>query len=209
MSHFRTLAALALLGASGCAERQLVTQPRSAPTGATWTAVTVAAAIAALVLGVLLTLPAWRTRSGARLAVAVLTAHAGAVALGGAVLVATAVRSWQLIEHPAESAAEPALVRLSAVDGDTGFFALMVLVVVVVTALVAFLLALAARWAATEDPLGRAIACGVLGLLLLVSAGAAVALVLGSEAWPYVTLTASAPLTAAALVTAWPRRRPA
>ena len=44
-------------------------------------------------MGVLLTLPAWRVRSGARVAVAVLTAQAGAVAVAGTVLVAAAVRT--------------------------------------------------------------------------------------------------------------------
>lgn len=198
-----------LLLLAGCAERQLVTRPESTPSAATWSTVAAAAALAAVVIGVLLTLPAWRTRSGSRLAVWVLTAHVGAVVVGGVVLAATAVRTWQLLDQPVESAAHPALLRLSAVDGDPGFYALMLLVTVVLTALVAVLLALATRWAAGEALVGRYIACAVLLLVLLADAAAAGMVVLGSRAWPYLLLTASWPLTAAALTSCWPRRSPA
>ena len=191
---------------SACAERQLVTQPQSSPSASTWLAVGVAAGLAALVLGVLLALPAWRARTGARLAVAVLSAHAGAVVLGGAVLVGVAVRSWQLIDRPPGAPPEPALLRLSTVDGDTAFYAIIVLFVVTVTALVALLLVLGARMAAADDRVGRWIACTLLGALLLTGAAAAVMLSLGSRAWPYVLLAAASPLTATSLVKCWPGR---
>lgn len=195
--------------ASGCAERQLVTQPEVPPSTATWAAVAVAAILTAGVIGVLLTLPAWRRRSGARLAVAVLSTYTGAVVLGGATLVATAVRSWQLVDRPVEAAAEPALVRLSAVDGDTGFFALMVLVTAALTALVATLLALSARWAATDDRLGRILACLALALLVIVGLGAAGMVAAGSSAWPYLTLALATPLLVAALLGCRPAARTA
>jgi hypothetical protein len=202
--------AAVVVGTSGCAERRLVTQPETPPTGTTWAVVAVAGALAALVTGALLTLPAWRARTGARLAVAVLSAYAGGVLVGGAVLLGTAVRSWQLLDHPVEAAAEPALLRLSAIDGgDTGFFALMALVVVVLTALTALLLTLAARWAATDRLLGRSIASAVLALLTLVGVASVGMVVLGSTAWPYVLLAAGTPVTAAALRDAWPARRTA
>jgi hypothetical protein len=194
------------LASSGCAERRLVTEPETAPGTTTWAVVTIAAVLAALVLGVLLTLPAWRARTGARLAVAVLAAHVGAVVLGGVVLAGTALRSWQLVDRPVEAAAEPALVRLSSVDGDGAFFALMLLVIVALTALVACLLVLAARWAATDDVVGRVIASIVLGLLVLVGIGSAVTLIAGSEAWPHVVAASATPVSATAVVTCWPRR---
>lgn len=197
----------ALVVGSGCAERQLVTRPEAQPSSATWAAVAIAAVLAAGVIGILLTLPAWRARTGARLAVAVLSAFTGAVVLGGAALVGTAVRSWQLVDRPIEAAAEPALVRLSAVDGDTGFFALMVLVTVVLTGLVATLLAIAARWAATDDRLGRILACVVLALLAIVGLGSAVMVAAGSSAWPYLTLTVATPLVVAALLSCRPPAR--
>ena len=67
-------AGLTALALSGCAERRLVAGPADRPTATTWATVWLAGALAALVVGVLLTLPAWRRRRGARTAVVVLTA---------------------------------------------------------------------------------------------------------------------------------------
>lgn len=207
--RIRAVALLLVVAASGCAERQLATRPESTPSTGTWLTVAAAGVLCAAVMGMLLTLPAWRARSGSRLAVVVLSAYVGAVVVGGAVLAGTAVRTWQLLDQPVESAAEPALLRLSTVDGDTGFYALMLLVTVVLSGLCAFLLALSARWAAGEALVGRYIACAVLILVLLVNAAAAVMLVMGSSAWPYVALAVSGPPTAAAFVSCWPRRHTA
>lgn len=200
--------ALAALLVGGCARRQLVTAPDPAPSATTWTAVWLAAALAAVVVGVLLTLPAWRAGGGARVAVGVLSAHAGAAVVGGAVLIGAAVRSWQLIEQAPDAAPEPALLRLSRVDGDTAFFALMVLVVVILGALLTLLLVLAARFAATDDTLHRGIACAVIAVEIL-AAGYAIARALdGADAWPYLAGATQVPVTIAAFIACWPRHLP-
>lgn len=189
----------------GCAERRLITRPEATPSTATWTAVWVAGALVAIVLGVLITLPAWRARGGARLATAVLTLQAGAVAVTGVVLAAIGVRNWQLIGR--ESDAEPAiaLVRLSGVDGDTAFLAVMVLIVVVLSALLATLTAVAARLAAGTDPLERSLASALLTIELGGSGYAIVRLVLGAHGLPYLATALTFPVLAVAMATCWPR----
>lgn len=199
------LAAAVLIG--GCAERDLLTAPSSDPGAGTWLAVAIAALVAALVWGALLTLPVWRGRPSAPLAAGLLAATAGGVVVGATVLAGVAARSWQLLDREASAAPEEALLRLSSSDGDTAFYALMVLTVVALAGLLVALLAVAARWAAGDDPVGRVVACIVLGVQVLVGVGSAVMLALGSEAWPYVLLTATTPLAAAALRTCWPAPR--
>jgi hypothetical protein len=166
----------------------------------------IAGGLAAIVVGLLLTLPAWRRRGGARLAVALLTAQTGAVVVTGVVLVGVAVRSWQLIDRPVDAAPAAGLLRLSRVDGDTAFFALMVLLTVVLAGLVATLTALAARFAAGTDPLERSIASAVLVVEVGGCAYAIVSLLLGAHGWPYVAGALATPLVVVALVACWPRR---
>jgi hypothetical protein len=203
-----TALGLAALALSGCAERRLVTAPSTPPSAATWTVVWAAGIAAALVLGVLLTLPAWRVRGGARVAVTLLTIQSGAVVVSGMVLGAVAVRSWQLIEQPPEEPAA-ALVRLSRVDGDTAFFALVLLLVVVGAGLLATLTATAARFAASTDPVERWIASALLAVQLGAAAFALVRLVAGADGWPYVSGAAAFPVIAIALATCWrPRHTP-
>ena len=199
------LASLTALALSGCAERRLVAGPADRPTATTWTTVWLAGALAALVAGVLLTLPAWRRRTGARTAVVVLTAQTGVVAVAGAVLGAVAVRSWQLLDQP-EGEQAAALVRISGIDGDTGFFALMVLVVAFGGALLATMSALATRFAATDDGWERLVACGLLALELGGAAYLAARFALGSRAWPFTAGAAATPVLVAALWSCWPRR---
>lgn len=196
-------AGVAMLALSGCAERRLVAEPSSTPSTATWTVVWTAGIVAALVLGVLLTLPAWRVRSGARVAVTLLTVQAGAVVVAGIVLEAVAVRSWQLIERPLDHPAT-ALVRLSRIDGDTAFFALMVLAVTVGAGLLAVITAMAARFAAGADVLERWMACAVLAVELGAAAYALVRLVAGARGWTYLGGGVAFPVIAVAFATCWP-----
>lgn len=205
----RRIAALGLaaLTLSGCAERRLVAAPSTRPTTATWTLVWAAGVTAAVVLGVLLTLPAWRDRRGARVAVTLLTVQAGGVVVAGTVLAAVAVRSWQLIERPVDDPAT-ALLRLSRVDGDTAFFALILLLLVVGAGLLATITAICARFAAGPDPLERWMACGLLAVQLGASAYALVHLVTGADGWPYVSGGLAFPVVAVALATCWPPRQP-
>lgn len=201
------LVALAWL-TGGCAERRLITRPASAPGTATWFAVWVAGVLAALVLGVLITLPAWRGRGGARLAVAVLTVQTGAVAVTGVVLAAVGVRSWQLLGQPVDAEPAIALVRLSRIDGDTAFLAAMVVVVVVLSALLGTLTAVAAQLAAGTDPLERSLASALLAIELGASGYAIVRLALGAHGLPYVATALAFPVLAVALGTCWPRYHP-
>lgn len=191
---------------SGCAERRLVTAPDHTPSTAMWAIVWTAGVTLAMVIGVLLTLPAWRTRSGARLAVAVLTAQAGAVAVSATVLAGAAIRTWQLIDRdPAEPAT--ALVRLSRIDGDTAFFALVLLLLALSAALVTTITALAARFAAGSDPVERWIACGLIIVEIGGAAYALVRLLLGAGGWPYLGGALAVPVLALTLISCWPTRR--
>lgn len=198
------LAAVAM-SAGGCAERGLVTRPDRAPGPGTWTAVWVAGTVAALVVGVLLTLPALRERGGARLAAAILSVQTGTVVVAGTVLTAVGVRSWQLMDRPLDAEPAAALVRLSRVDGDTAFLALMVIVTVATCGLVATITALAARFAAGTDVLERSVACTVLGVELAGSGYAIARLALGDRGWPYLGSGLAFPVLVAALVSCWPR----
>jgi hypothetical protein len=197
------IASVALTG--GCAERQLVARPDTAPSTSTWVAVWLAGSLAAVVLGLLLTLPAWRTRRGARFAVVVLTVQTGFVVLAGLVLAGAGVRSWQLVERPPDAQPAVALLRLSRIDGDTAFLAIMVLLVLVLGALVATVTATAARLAATTEPLGRWIACAVLAVELGPAGYGVVRLVLGGHGWPYLGSALMFPVLAMAIATCWPR----
>jgi hypothetical protein len=201
-----SLLALAVL-TGGCAERNLVAEPSSRPGAGTWVAVWVAAGLAALVIGVLLTLPVWRSSGGARLAAAVLTVQTGALAVTTAVLTGYAIRSRQLLERPADAEPAVSLLRLSRIDGDEAFLTLMVILTVVLGSLATTLTALAARFAASTDPVERSIASTILGLELGAAAYALVRLLLGARGWPYLVGGLAAPVLAAALVSCWPRRQ--
>lgn len=197
------VAAVALTG--GCAERQLVARPRATPGTTAWVAVWIAGSLAAVVVGVLLTLPAWRVRGGARVAVMVLTVQTGAAVVVGLVLAGVGVRSWQLVGRSVDAHPAVALVRLSRVDGDTALVAVMVLLIVVLSALVAILTATSAQLAAEPDSTGRLVACAVLAVELILQGYATVRLVGGAHGWPFLGSALALPVVALAFVTCWPR----
>ncbi|MEO7427997.1 MAG: hypothetical protein ABIY48_01320 [Acidimicrobiales bacterium] len=199
------MSALALLS-GGCAERGLITRPDTQPGGGTWAAVWVAGVLAAVLAGALLTLPAWRSRAGARLAVGVLALQAGGVTVVGAVLVGVAVRSWQLVGHPADAAPSIALFRLSRIDGDTAFFALMAASALVVGILLLALIAAAARLAAGSDPMERSMASALLAIEMGASGWATVRLLLGARGLPFLLPALAFPVLGVAFATCWPRR---
>ncbi len=198
------LVAVALLSA-GCADRRLMARPEAAPSGTTWLAVWIALALAALVTGVLLTLPAWRQRGGARFAVIVLTLEAGAAVIAGVVLASVAARTWQLLGRPPTATPVDALVRLSDADGDQAFFALMVIIALLLASVVATIAAAAARLAASADPLSRSAASVFLALEAGGCGYAIVRLVLGANGLPYVVPALAFPVFVAAFATCWPR----
>ncbi len=200
-----TLLALGIATITGCAERGLVAQPSAPPGADTWIAVGVAGVLDAAVLGVLLTLPAWRIRRGARLATTLFTAQAGAAALVGTILGSVAVRTWQLIGHPSDATPVKGLLRLSRVDGDARYYAVMLAVVAVFTVLVVTLTAAAARLAASNDPFERTVACALLALQIGGSGVAIMSLLLGANGLPFVLPALIFPLLVACFITCWPR----
>jgi len=194
---------------SGCAERQIIARPHTPPGAPAWTAIWAAGVLASIVSGVLLTLPAWRRREGARLAVALLALQTGAVAVTGTVLAGVAMRSWQLIGRAPQAHPAVALLRLSGIDGDTSFFATMTVAVPVLTVLLVTLTSMAAQLAAGSDPLERSVASALLAIELGGSGYAIVRLALGAHGLPYLTSALAFPLLVVAFATCWPRQVPA
>ncbi len=189
---------------SGCAERGLVAAPEHRQGASTWAAVWVAGLLAAALAGLALTLPAWRTRSGSRFATGVLTLQTGGVAVVGTLLVGLAVRSWQLIERPLDSPPAHALVRLSRVDGDTALFSLLTLTIVVLGVLLVVLLGVATRFAASDEPVERWVACAILGLEIGGAVTLGVLMAFGHRGWPFLGGVVALPLLVAAFATCWP-----
>lgn len=193
------------MGLAGCADRQLITSPRGAPGAGTWVAVWVALVLVTVVIGALLTLPAWRSPSGARLAVAVFTIEAGAAAATGLVLAGIAARSWQILGRTAGTPPADALLRLSGADGDRAFFAIMFLATLTIAAVVGVLAAAGARLAGSADPLQRAVASGILAAQAGGAAYAIVRLIIGANGLPYVIPAFAFPILVVAFATCWPR----
>lgn len=197
------------ISVGGCAQRNLVSAPASSPGTGTWVAVWLAAALATVVMGVLVTYPAWERRGGARVAVTLLTLQAGAAVVGGSVLFGLAVRSWQLVDAPADAPLAQSLVRISRIDGDADFFALIVLLVVALSGLVALVTSLAARMAASDDATERWAAAIVLGLEIGGAGAACGALLLGVDGGAALVIAAlHLPITAVAFATCLPRENP-
>ena len=169
-----------------------------------WVAVVAATVLAAIPIGVLLTWPVWRRGSGPRLVPALLALHTGAVVVVGSIGIAAAVRSWQLVDKDQKEEAASALLDVSRVDGDQALYALLVLLLVAVTGLLAVLLSQAARFAAGTDPGDRTIACAVLGLEIGV-AGLGIAQLVTGDATALTWLgIGHLPVLVAAMVACWP-----
>jgi hypothetical protein len=181
------------------------TDPGAHPmTTGDWIAVVAAVVVASVPVGVLLTWSVWRRGSGPRLVPALLTLHAGAVVVVGTIGAAAAARSWQLVDPDRREEAASALLDVSRIDGDQSLYALLVLLLVAVTGLLAVLLAQAARFAAGDDPGGRTIACAVLGLEIGV-AGLGLAQVVTGETTALTWLgLGHLPVLIAAMVSCWP-----
>ena len=173
-------------------------------TNGDWVAVIAATVLAAIPIGVLLTWPVWRRGSGPRLVPALLTLHTGAVVVVGTIGIAAAVRSWQLVDEDPSEQAAGALLDVSRVDGDQALDALLVLLLVAVTGLLAVLLSQAARFAAGDDPGDRTIACAVLGLEIGV-AGLGIAQLVTGQVTALTWLgVGHLPVLVAAMVACWP-----
>lgn len=166
--------------------------------------VTGAVLLAGLVLGVLLTLPVWSAPRRLRPVPALLTVHAGLVAVMGVVATASAARSWQLIDRDPQRPVAATLLAVSRIDGDGDLYALLVLFLAFGTLLAVTALALAARFAAGSDPTERMVACAVLGLEICVGGYGAAHLLSGGHGAATIALTLQLPLAMAAMVTCWP-----
>lgn len=182
--------------------------PAERPGTGTWVLVWVAGVLAAVVAGVLLTLPLWRDvpRRRPPVAAALLAIQAGAAAVVATLLAGFAVRSWQLIERPVDRPPAAALVRISRIDGDTALFSLFVLTIVVLGGLLVALLALGARLSASPDRIDRWIAWGLLVVEVLAAGALAGLHLAGFGGWPFRAGLLALPVLAAALVAAWPPR---
>lgn len=199
------LTTLSALVVGGCAERGLTAAPEHAPSASTWVVVWAAGVVTAVVTGVLLTLPAWRRRDGARLAVVVLTLQTGAIAVAGVVLSAVAARSWQLVDGSQGTPPAVALLRLSRVDGDRGFLAAVTVTLGILTIVTGVLSAATTRLANGTGATERSIASGVLALELVGAGYLALQLALGATGLPYQGGAAAVPVLIAALITCLPR----
>jgi hypothetical protein len=170
----------------------------------TWIAVAMAACAAALVIAALLVLPGGRS-GGSPLAAGLLAVQAGAAVVGTAVLIGAAVRSEQLTtgEPRAEQAAS--LLRLTGLDGgDTGFFRVLIALMVVLGALLVVVLVLGARFAAGNDPSERIVAGGVLAVESTIGGAALVLAVVGHRSLPFAVPAAALPLLVLATISCWP-----
>jgi len=170
-----------------------------------WLAVAVAGTLAAAVVGALLTLPIWTpSRRAPRLVALLLALHAGAVVVGGTVLAAAAARSWQLVDDDPAQQAAGTLVEVSRIDGDGRLYALVVLLVVAVTACAAMVLSMAARFATSTAVLQRSISCAVLGLEIGLCGFGLAQVLSGSRNALAIIGVVNLPLVMAAMVVCWP-----
>jgi hypothetical protein len=199
------LAAAAALALGGCADRGVVAGPQGSTSTGTWAAVTFAAVGAVVVLAALIVLPAMRP-GGSVIGSWVLGLQAAGVAVASAIIVGAAIRNEQLLDEPPDAEQAASLLRLSGLDGrDSWFFTLIVLVTLVLGGLLVALLALAARFAADDDPVERALASGLLVLQVAASVGFAVVVGLGYRHLGFLAPAACLPVLVIAAVAAWPR----
>jgi hypothetical protein len=199
------VSAAGLVALAGCSDRGLASAPRTTPGTGTWAVVVVAAVAVAVVVAAHVVLPA-RSPRGAALAGWVLALQAGGLVVGGATVVGAAVRTSDLVTRrpPAEQAAS--LLSLSGLDGgERGFFNLIVAVTLVIGGLLVALLALAARFAVSGDPVERQVATTLLALEATAAAVCAVLVAIGFRHAAFVLPAIALPVLVAGAISASPR----
>jgi hypothetical protein len=174
---------------------------------AEWVVVSVAGLLAAGTIGVLLTLPLWSDGHRPPFVPAILSAHAGVVAVLGIATVAAVARSWQLVDDD-RTKEVAGLLQVSRIDGDGSMYALLVLALAFATTLAVVALSLAARFSAGDDPFERLVASAVLALEVCVGGYGAARMGTGSHSVAVVVLTLHLPLAMYALVRCWPPAEP-
>jgi hypothetical protein len=190
---------------AGCNGQELTRRPDPPPGTGTWVVVWVAIGLAGLGAGALVSWPALRDRRGARFATGVLSVQAGLLLVLGAIGVGAVLRSEQLVRRPPEELPHVALLEISTIGDDT-FSGVLLIGLAIFVALPALLVGLAARLAASDGSLQRAMACGVLGLQVL--AGVLLGGYLLTEDRLGTTaalVTANLVLASLAFVSCWPR----
>ena len=162
----------------------------------------IAVALAAVAAGLLWSAPALAGRPlDTRLVGLLLGIDTGLVLVGGVALAAAAGRSWSLLGDPIDPArTADAVLQVTQTDGDGDLYALLIVVIGIVTLLTAGLLGTAARSVVPGTSAGdRAIVTSVLSGQVVIGIAAALRLLTGSEGTYLVVLALHVPLSAVAL----------
>ncbi|MDQ2650130.1 MAG: hypothetical protein M3Z03_11325 [Actinomycetota bacterium] len=161
--------------------------------------VQVAAALLAVVIGLMIARPTLTGRpAGSRWVAVLLGIDTGVVLVAGVVLAAAAGRSWQLIGD-AERPANP-ILDITGSDGDGNLYALLIIVIGLVTLLLTMLLASATRGVDGTQPGDRSLVASVLWVEAFLAVVCLLRLVLGDGNPFEVLVAAHLPLAAGGLV---------
>lgn len=201
-----TLATAGLLvaGLAGCADRSLTRRPDPPPETATWLAVWAAVLLAVVVLAGLLLATRPDRRRPPGVPGVVLAAQAASTWVLFAVGVGVAIRGSDLAGQPLDER-PVTLLRLPAPDGDTGFYGLLLVGIVVVVGLPALLLTLSTRFCTSPVRIDRWLAVAVLALEVGLGALAIGGYLLDlSRTWPITVLAINLVPSTAALLAPWP-----
>jgi hypothetical protein len=159
-----------------------------------------AIALLALAAGLILTRHTLVGRpQGSRLVALLLGIDTGIVLVGGIALTAAAGRSWQLLGDPVSANAHP-LVDVSRLDGDGNLYALLVVMIGLLTLFGATLLGTAARSVAGTQPGDAAVVAAVLWVQVAAAGYCLVRVLLGADGRPFLLVSLHLPLSIAALV---------
>lgn len=160
----------------------------------------VAVGFLAVAVGLLLSRPVLTGRPrGSRWVALLLGVDAGVVLVAGIVLAAAAGRSWQLLGEPDRPTGQ-AVLDISGSDGDGSLYALLIVVIGLLTLLLTLLLATATRSVEGTQPGDRALVSTVLGVEAVLAAVALVRLLTGAGAPVEAVVAAHLPLAVGGLV---------
>lgn len=160
-----------------------------------------AAVLAAIVAGLLWAAPAVGVATKRDRFVALLLGlDTGAVLLTGIAIAAAAGRSWMLVTEPADpTPTRHAMLQVSRLDGDGDFFALLIVVIGLLTLLATVLVGTAARCVPSSNSSDRAVVRGVLWVEVVLGLYGIGHLLLTGRAPLQIVLAAHLPLTVGAL----------
>lgn len=128
-----------------------------------------AAVLAAVVVGVLWAAPGLgHAARGPKLVSLLLGVDTGAILVGGIALAAAAARSWMLIGEPTDPArTADAVLDVSRLDGDSDLFALLIVVIGLLTLLTVAVIGTATRSASGASVGDRAVVGTVLSVQVI------------------------------------------